>query len=635
VLESPSRATGRFPLRIAIVTNLESRGLTLDARLLEAFLASRNHSVVLWQFDEPHEETVDLVIFLELIVRPLVSRSLLAPWFIPNLEFLRDTDIRVVKLAFGKVLCKTREALRVCEPLFGELAVLTGFLARDRFDASIPREDRFLHVAGNSRVKGTEAVIDAWRWRRNGKLLDAPLTVVAGWLADNDLPEHVTLLRDVDDEQLKFLQNSHRFHLQPSQTEGFGHVLHESLSVGAELLSTDAPPMNELFSSVMAPFDSTTFNHARLYQVSALDIYCWAELMLKRETSYREMMALTARDEFRANNLACEDSLDALLGKIAPRVSLPSITTASDSQLPMHIAFLGNFEAAESTENLVHDALTRGLGHSVEILQENKVTLTELKRAMSLNDLFLWVRTPGWLGIGDADMDLLLDYLRRRGTPTVSLHLDKFWGIPEREEAIGKIPFWHTQFVWTADGSRQQEFAARGVNHYWLRPAMSEIHLHPGRIRPQYQTDIGFVGARHYHREYPFRGEMLNFLEHSYGKRFRHVEGVRGHELNDVYASLGIVVGDCIFAGTPRYWSDRVAETCGRGGFLLHPQVEGLDVPVATYEAQNLLDLKRAIDFWLEDPEGRKRKAKECMEYVRGHDTWTLRMAEILQVACK
>jgi len=40
--------------------------------------------------------------------------------------------------------------------------------------------------------------------------------------------------------------NSHRFHIMPCEYEGFGHGLHESLGCGALVITTAAPPMNEV-----------------------------------------------------------------------------------------------------------------------------------------------------------------------------------------------------------------------------------------------------------------------------------------------------------------------------------------------------------------------------------------------------
>jgi hypothetical protein len=49
----------------------------------------------------------------------------------------------------------------------------------------------------------------------------------------------------VADEKIVEIQNSHLFHLCLSEYEGYGHALHESLGVGAVMITTDASPMNE------------------------------------------------------------------------------------------------------------------------------------------------------------------------------------------------------------------------------------------------------------------------------------------------------------------------------------------------------------------------------------------------------
>jgi glycosyltransferase involved in cell wall biosynthesis len=57
--------------------------------------------------------------------------------------------------------------------------------------------------------------------------------------------------------QLRRMQNAHRFHLCPSEAEGFGHYLVEALGIGAVVLATDAAPMNELVTprrGVLIPY---------------------------------------------------------------------------------------------------------------------------------------------------------------------------------------------------------------------------------------------------------------------------------------------------------------------------------------------------------------------------------------------
>ena len=76
---------------------------------------------------------------------------------------------------------------------------------------------------------------------------------------------------------------------------------------------------------------------------------------------------------------------------------------------------------------------------------------------------------------------------------------------------------------------------------------------------------------------------LMQFLEQTYGKRFAHFGNdgkhiVRGDELNRVYASAKVVVGDtlCIDFTYPHYWSDRIYETTGRGGMIVHPFIRAL-----------------------------------------------------------
>lgn len=125
-----------------------------------------------------------------------------------------------------------------------------GFDSEDRFDAAVPRQAQFLHLAGRSELKGTTRLLTLWRQHPDWPLLTvvqdaAAVTTTTGNSGANILIESEYL----DDAALRSLQNSNRFHLCMSEAEGWGHYIAEALSVGAVTLTCDAAPMNELVSA--------------------------------------------------------------------------------------------------------------------------------------------------------------------------------------------------------------------------------------------------------------------------------------------------------------------------------------------------------------------------------------------------
>lgn len=620
-------------MKIAIVTNMNGIGLQREFELLADFLGRRGHDVQGIQYDAPPDDPAtvellakrfDLSIFLEVIPRNMLE---LAPvkWAFLNPEWCKPDILKTAQRHMDKIFAKTQEALRIFLPLFPGKAFYTGFLTRDQNDPETKREPWFLHIGGNSSLRGTQAVLDAWKWSCYGKRLDAHLWIISSALQERvDIP-NVHIFERVTEEQLKLMQNQCKFHLYPSATEGFGHALHEARSVGAVIVTTDAPPMNELDLVYHIPGKKAgKYNLADLYEVDARNIQA-AACELVAITTPEMLEAPQFRNLFDKGNAEFERLFEYQLKQFDKKKTAPYVKPKGSG---LQIAFIGNFKPSESTENMIKWALEEGLGHDVETLQENEVNAAAIRTSMEHSDLLLWVRTPSWLRVHDTEM---LEIVKASKIPSISVHLDKFWGIPAREQEIGRYPFWHSRFVFTADGSRQEGFKARGVNHYWMRPAVSEVYCHPGQPWDMYRCDVGFVGAKEYHSEYPFRKQLVEFLEQTYGERFKHITGLRGHGLNDFYASCKVVVGDCIFAGTPNYWSDRLPETVGRHGFLLHPSVEGLDIPVICYKPQDLEDLGRAIESTLQYKD-RRDIIKTGVAKVLKNDTWTVRMKEILDI---
>ncbi|MCE5232762.1 MAG: glycosyl transferase family 1 [Mizugakiibacter sp.] len=182
---------------------------------------------------------------------------------LPNPEWFDRRDQHFLP-AIDRVWAKTRNAAAI----FGGLGCVTswvGFHSDDRFDPSVPRERKFFHLAGGSRIKGTDRLLAVWRRHPEWPtltVLQHPREAHPGPSAANI--EHRLGYLDVSKPthyaELKRLQNSHVFHLCTSETDGWGHYLVEALGVGAATVTVDAPPMNELVTperGLLVPYEGT------------------------------------------------------------------------------------------------------------------------------------------------------------------------------------------------------------------------------------------------------------------------------------------------------------------------------------------------------------------------------------------
>lgn len=304
----------------------------------------------------------------------------------------------------------------------------------------------------------------------------------------------------------------------------------------------------------------------------------------------------------------------------------------------LRIGFIGNFGISFTTENERKWAFEK-LGHEVITFQENQTKPEHLRQAMSSLDLLLYSHTHDPSYVIPELKEIFKEY-KQAGVPTVSVHLDR-WLWLKRVEDMGNEATWFTEYIFMADGSPEaaKKYNQLGLNWYYLRPGVSEKDCYmaqPDKIK--YPHDIVFTGSKGYHPEYPFRPKLIDWLKQTYGDNFAHygndgIRVLREHELNVMLASSKIVVGDSCFGGRPNYVSDRYYETRGRGGFLLHPLVTGVDTNgVDHYRHQNLRSLKEKIDYWLEHNDGREGLRKIGFEWVRKNETYTNRAEEILNV---
>ena len=225
---------------------------------------------------------------------------------IPNPEWLLPRDRRRLHCV-DRVLAKTRHA----EDLFrglGKPVAYVGFNSVDRMIDGIPRDRGFFHLAGRSRSKGTERLLALWRRHPEWPLLtvvQSPHNVQPGEPAAN-IDHQVGYL---DDATLQELQNRHRFHLCPSETEGYRHYLTEAMSVGAIVVTLDAPPMNELVTRecglLVPPSDDT--GHQNLATTFFFDddaMERTIERAIAMDDASIRRMGGAARQRFLANDAA-------------------------------------------------------------------------------------------------------------------------------------------------------------------------------------------------------------------------------------------------------------------------------------------------------------------------------------------
>lgn len=302
------------------------------------------------------------------------------------------------------------------------------------------------------------------------------------------------------------------------------------------------------------------------------------------------------------------------------------------------VLVLGAPDLAGAHYELWHDDVVAGcvdLGWRTDFIRIRDAPVDDVVRAAKGADVLLWLRTQSHNPRGDAVS--MLRRIEQAGTVTVGMHMDLYWGIQARERRIGAEAWWSCQHVYTADGAAR-DWAGRGVNHHWCPPAFGSRFLGRGRRDATVEAEAVFVGfhqrAVHGHH----RGRLIGWAKQRWGSRFLHVGSSRNtrlfhHKLNDLYASVPLVLGDS--APADRYWSDRVPRTLGRGGLLAYPVTAGLaeqgfdDTVLIPYEWGRFDQIVERLDAL--DQYARRGMTEAAIALVRDRHLWRHRLADIAQ----
>jgi len=237
---------------INIIARSNGVGLDSDALLLNKALTKagykvtfshcRSRSILQKLFSK--KTIYDINIYLERVF-PNWLNTAPVNILIPNQERFPKRHIDRLK-HIDSVFCKSKHA----QEIFNKLGANSHFISFTSKDINLndrnPDYSKFFHLAGSSTLKGTETILRLWEnhpeWP-NLTLLQHQHN------APDKVPNNVTLITEhLSEPELYHLANTKGIHLCTSLSEGWGHYIVEAMSSHALVITTDAPPMNELIT---------------------------------------------------------------------------------------------------------------------------------------------------------------------------------------------------------------------------------------------------------------------------------------------------------------------------------------------------------------------------------------------------
>jgi hypothetical protein len=182
--------------------------------------------------------------------------------------------------------------------------------------------NQFLHVKGKSGLKHTQQLLSCWRWHPG-----FPRLTLVGQFRYEEYKDflHLPNIRflprptpnDTETELVPFeaitaAMNEAGVHVCVSEREGFGHYLNEARALGALVLTTDHPPMNEMVGAesgvLVKPYRTNSYGDLQLLApygdinafVSPFDICGGVVEVLEMPLRRRRQLARRARAEYLA-----------------------------------------------------------------------------------------------------------------------------------------------------------------------------------------------------------------------------------------------------------------------------------------------------------------------------------------------
>ena len=297
----------------------------------------------------------------------------------------------------------------------------------------------------------------------------------------------------------------------------------------------------------------------------------------------------------------------------------------------MKILLVGDFSKPYTTFNWIAKSLKQ-LGQQIKCVSENKRDFKIIEKIRQFKpDVLLF--SKGNIG---GRLEAVLNCAKNEGVLTVCWLFDLYFKTP-REPQVYSHPRFKADIVLTTDGGHQEKFEEAGINHICLRQGIfqDEAYISKEKIKA---PEIVFIGSDI--PWYPNRERLIKFLERTYKDKFGRYgtkdKIIRGKSLNKLLASTKIVVGDTV--PSPNYWSNRIYEVLGRGGFLIHPKIPGREKEFeywkhfVPYDQFNFNQLKEIIDFYLTHDEEREKIRLAGHKFCKENYTYLKRCEKFLEI---
>lgn len=300
----------------------------------------------------------------------------------------------------------------------------------------------------------------------------------------------------------------------------------------------------------------------------------------------------------------------------------------------MKCLYLGVFERPYDTEVYIANSL-EALGHTVVRCPMVQATIHEMREVLATEKPDFILFSKGWFKTNNEDF---IQFFKHSGFLTVGWFFDLAWGTM-REGHIYQHMAFRADIVCTTDGGHDEQFRDAGIRHFTLRQGIYEPEAY--LAKPEKAEDIVFVGTSvhsHYF-SWDHRKKLIDWLGVTYDKQFGWYgqnDGIRNDKLNTLYASTKVVVGDSVYS--PNYWSNRLYETIGRGGFLIFPEIPGIEKEFTPYEhfipykVGHWAELKEKIDYYLTHDKEREKIRLAGFEHCKKHHTYKKRCERLIEI---